>query len=77
MPVGKPWAPHWLVDALAVDFFGHVVCVSLPPETDADAVRVERLSGLERLYVGNSPLSDAGMADLGGLTNLSDFESVG
>src|SRR5262245_24738412 len=48
-PIGKPWAPRWLVDILGVDFFGHVVSVSLAPKTDVDAIHVECLSGLEGL----------------------------
>jgi len=73
-PVGKPWAPRWLVDILGVDYFGHVISVWLPGKTDADNIQVRRLSRLQHLSVGNSFLSDTGMEHLTGLTELSDFE---
>ena len=64
LPVGKPWAPRWLIDIVGVDYFGHVVSVWLPGKTDADNVHVGRLTRLQRLDLHNSYLSDAGMEHL-------------
>ena len=73
----KPWAPRWLVDRIGVDYFGHVVSVSLPDKPDAVCEQVGRLTRLERLTFGYSQLGDAGLAHLRGLTNLTYLDLRG
>jgi len=74
IPGGKPWAPRWLVDRIGIDYFGHVTVVELSGTgTDATAEQVGRLNGLERLYLDDAHLSDAGLAHLKGLTSLSNL----
>ena len=73
-PVGKPWAPGWLVDIVGVDYFGHVISVWLPGKTDADNIPIGRLTRLQSLSVGNAYLSDTGLDHLKGLTELCDFQ---
>ncbi len=74
IPGGKPWVPEWLVNSIGVDYFGHVTWVGfLPPSrpTDATAGQIGHLYRLQRLNIGTSSLSDAGIAHLERLTNLS------
>jgi Leucine Rich repeat len=67
---GKPWWSTWLMDRIGVDYFGHVTWVYLPEVTDAEMVRVGRLSQLERLDLIGSSMTDAKLALLKGLTGL-------
>jgi hypothetical protein len=69
---GKPWAPRWLVDLIGVDFFGHVTSVRLARlETDGVLKHVGRLTQLERLTISVRAISDAELAPLQALNNLS------
>ena len=67
-------APKWLTDLIGVDYFGHVVQVSLPYDstaTDAAMAQVGRLTRLESLYLDDSSLGDAGLAHVKNLVGLS------
>jgi Leucine Rich repeat len=69
----KPWAAKHLVDAIGVDYFGHVtgVAISSPkPATDATLAHVGRLSRLEILGLSRSSVDDDGLAQLKGLNEL-------
>ncbi len=68
-PNAKPWAPRWLVQALGVDFFGHValVNISLPDDPDEVMVHIGKLEGLEDLLLYGTPPSDATIAHINGL----------
>jgi hypothetical protein len=69
---GKPGAPKWLVDRLGVDYFGHAKSVALGQPGSPSALRsIGRLSHVERLEVQGPFVTDAGLAHLKGLTNLS------
>jgi len=86
---GSPAAPKWLVDALGVDYFGHIVVASDVNLSVAEMAHIGRLSALQSLTfalpalrsspVGSaltdrSPVhevTDAGLADLEGLTSLT------
>jgi hypothetical protein len=69
---GEPWAPGWLVDTFGVDYFGNVAKADLPPGAcDDDLIKVGRLGQLQDLSVSSPRITDAGLAHLQGLTNLS------
>jgi internalin A len=73
-PVGKPWAPRWLVDLIGVDYFGRVTMVqfsSVASATDASLADVGHLSGLQYLGVLSPSITDAGLARLKTLRKLS------
>ena len=70
---GKPWAPRWLVDFMGIDYFGHVVWVSLPNTTSSTMERVGRLDRLRQLSILKSPNIDADLAHLRGLTELTEL----
>jgi hypothetical protein len=60
IPGGNPWAPRWLTDRIGVDYFGHVVKVSVSSsETAGDAAiePVGRLGQVEHLTIQLSNLS--------------------
>ena len=68
---GRPWAPKWLVDAMGVDYFGHVTHVVLVERgSDSELVPIGRLSRLEELNLFGSPVTDAGLVHLKELTRL-------
>jgi hypothetical protein len=72
----KPWAPAWLVNALGVDYFGHVVVVifSIPGGSEeAVLVQIGRLTQLRELLLdlSGSQVTDVGLVHLKGLTNLN------
>ena len=69
----KPWAPTWLADLLGVDYFGHVVAVSLHGQIDGKLQFVQRLVRLERLDISHSSASDAGLASIEDLTGLREL----
>ena len=74
----EPWAPGWLVELIGVDYFGHVTDVLLTEITDTAMVPVGRLTGLQSLrHAYESPLTDAGMAHLKGLTSLQHLDLGG
>jgi internalin A len=72
--VGGPWARSRLADLSGVDFFDHVTDVylsgSLRP-ADTTLAEAGRLNHLERLFLKNASVTDAGLVHLKGLTNLS------
>jgi hypothetical protein len=71
-PGGPPWwAPQWLADRIGVDYFGHVAHVWLPGKPESVIVQLARFPQLERVNIGDSALSDAGIARLKGLTDLT------
>ena len=66
------WAPKWAVDALGVDYFGHVCEVTLTLNcTDRELADVGRLTALDSLRLYYPNVSDAGLVQLQGLTKLS------
>ncbi len=71
---GGPWAPSWLVDLIGVDFFDHVFDVNLSGSSrpaDTTLAEVGRLNQLQRLWLNDASVTDAGLVHLTGLTNLS------
>ena len=75
IPGGTPWAPPWLVNAIGVDFFGHITFVELyATANDAVLVEVGRLARPQAVILTNSPVSDVGLEHLTGLTNLSRLD---
>ncbi len=82
---GKPWGPGWLIDLVGVDYFDHVTFVLLTPSEadDAAIAQVGRLTRLQALFHDQSSwdcifipstLSDSGLTQLTGLTNLSELD---
>jgi len=68
---GAPTCPRWLVDALGVDYFGHVVRVSSsfdPPDTEL--VNIGRLTGLVELELIRASLGNEGFGRLKELHSL-------
>ena len=56
---------------IGVDYFGHVTDVALSGmRTDASSAWIGNFTRLERLHLYHTNLTDAGMADLTGLSNL-------
>lgn len=74
----EPWAPRWLTDLIGVDCFGHVTDVGLYEcRTDALMAQVAHFTDLERLYLENPSVSDAGLAHLKKLTKLTELDLIG
>jgi len=81
IPKGNPRTPRWLADLIGFDYFDHAAAVvscqnplSPPkPAIDAVIVQVGSLTRLQRLNLGYSSFSEAGLVHLKGLTNLSDL----
>ncbi len=75
VPGGRPWAPHWLVDRLGVDYFGHVTDVtvihSMGDGPKAAIAPICRLTGVQGIHVFAPPFGDAELAGLRGLRSLS------
>ena len=62
---------EWLEDLIGIDYLSHVSEIAFDGRaTDADLVQIGRLSRLERLSISSSPISDAGLKNLRGLTSL-------
>lgn len=76
-----PGWPRGLVDRLGVDAFGSVTQVSFrrlpralsPAESEEVLAQIGHLSRLKQLTLINVPVTDAGLAQLEGLTNLESF----
>ncbi len=67
----EPWAPKWLVDALGVDFFGHVFFVRLAEKcSDQELAQVGRLPRLDSVAILGANVTDLGLAHLKGTKNL-------
>lgn len=69
-----PWGPRWLVDWIGVDYFGNVVEVFLAGTRIQGAeealAHIGHLRRLEALWLAPPTMTDAGLAQLEGLTNL-------
>jgi internalin A len=69
--VNKPRGPKWLLDRLGVDYFNHIVYVSLTePASDEIMAQIGQLNGLEILWLPGSRVTDTGLSHLNGLTRL-------
>ncbi len=63
--------PKWLVDSLGIDHFCNVEGVVLRNTgTDQDLIPIAYLRRLRYLNLGNSPITNDGLQNLSGLTNL-------
>jgi hypothetical protein len=71
IPGKPPWAPRWLADLIGIDYFGHVISVTLS-RTEAGTVieQVGLLDQVEMLMLNQTSVSDAGLPHLKGLTKL-------
>ncbi len=70
IPEGKPWPPRWLVDLTGVDYFARVTEVSFV--STATDTTIARRKGLSRIGTLNgAPVTDATLAYLNGLTDIS------
>jgi Leucine rich repeat/Leucine Rich repeat len=71
---GAPRAPEWLVDALGVDYFGHVVAVeSFTNASDAVLTHVLCLPELYELSLKGPNVTDSEIARLKELTKLTSL----
>jgi hypothetical protein len=69
---GPPWwAPQWIVDQIGIDYFGHVAHVWIPGRNDEVTKQLARFPRLEPVNLGDWSVSDAGLANLSGLTDLT------
>ena len=73
IPNGRPWAPHRLVQFLGIDYFGHVTSVSLRQTDQQTIAHVGKLKQVERLYFFGDSKFSPDLADLEGLTELTDL----
>jgi hypothetical protein len=73
------WKPKWLVDRTGADFFQNVVSVFFTRgASNSELVHVVSLRSLETLVVPSPSLvTDAGLVDLKGLTELSNLNIPG
>jgi internalin A len=77
-PSGTSPGPKWLVDFLGVDYFADATSVTIrTPQADAILAHVGRLRRLERLDAQSSPVTDAGLAHLRGLSELRSLSCSG
>lgn len=77
-PGGTCPGPKWLVGLIGVDFFADVISVSMPqPQSDAILAHVGRLRRLERLDARTTRVTDAGLAQLRGLSELRSLSCSG
>ncbi len=75
---GKPSAPRWLTGLIGVDYFGHVTSVRLGRfESSSIVSQIGGLARLQRLRLVAPSFSDAGMADLNKLTELTSLDLRG
>ena len=75
---GKRWVPKWLVDRVGVDYFGHVIQVTLfERASDAELLHVGNLSRLEHLSLFGPAVTDTGLANLKELTRLRTLNLQG
>ena len=78
-----PGWPKWIVDRLGVDAFGSVTDVSFrrpPKRPSSDEIsealaQVGHLSRLKHLSLVLTPVNDAGLAHLEGLSNLESLDA--
>jgi internalin A len=71
---GRPGVPKWLVACLGVDYFDHVVSAWLGQPGSTSALRhIGQFSQVEKLDLHGPFVTDAGLAHLKGLTNLSSL----
>ncbi len=78
-PSGKPWAPIWLLERIGHHYFGRVTYVQfwIPLDgsgADEDLPLIRHLSSLEELDLQGTRVSDAGLANLEGMTHLQRLE---
>src|SRR3954468_24090483 len=68
---GVPRVPKWLVDLIGLDYFGSAVYVIFQQGCrDQDLAQIGRLRQLERLDLGLSKVTDAGLVHLENLSRL-------
>ena len=71
---GRPGVPKWLLECLGVDYFDHVVSVAHGlTGSNSACVTIGQLGHVERLGLHGPFVTDAGLAHLKGLTNLSSL----
>jgi Leucine rich repeat len=76
LSASKPWTRRWLMDFLGIDYFDHVTGIlfdSFATAPDAAMVHVGRLGQLTFLGLDESAVSRTGLAQLKGLTSLSEL----
>ena len=61
---GGPWPPRWLAELIGIDYFVHVieVSVSLAGKSDEVIVQVERLNRLQSLDFNYTAVGDVELA---------------
>jgi internalin A len=76
-PSTKPWAPAWLRMRLGDDYFQNVTYVNMTPAightyelTDRDLAFLKALDRVEELVIVETPITDAGLDYIQGLTDL-------
>jgi hypothetical protein len=72
-PIGHATGPAWLRDALGQDFFNRVISVDakdFAPVTDALLENLRPLSGLKRLSLKQTEISDTGLANIERLVEI-------
>jgi hypothetical protein len=78
----QAWMPQWMTRGAGLDYFGHVVSVSLVPSrvndpniaNDATLALVGQLRRVQALWLNSTAITDAGLAHLNGLTELRDLQ---
>jgi len=68
------WAPKWLVDGIGIDYFDHVVYVSLRGRvSDAELVHVSRLTRLDYLSLIHTEVRDSQLVHIKEMTRLKEL----
>ena len=68
---GEPTAPTWLRNVLGEDFFCEVKCVMCHMDfDDNNAMHLQELTNLERLYLADTDVTDNGLAHLEKMARL-------
>jgi hypothetical protein len=74
---GKFWVPTWAVDRIGVDYFVRIDAVSLDSAIDATLLHAGQLTGLRKLRLPGSSVTDKGLRVIETLTELRSLDLAG
>jgi hypothetical protein len=74
---GKFWVPRWAVDRIGIDYFVRIEAVTLDYATDATLLHAGQLTGLRKLKLPGSSVTDKGLRVIETLTELRSLDLAG